>query len=480
MANKNLSDYELTSVQKTIAALNGPNVLMATAFARRFLPAEDLQKFENQKRLEMVLALSSTPEDLKTGFEKIDWESTENVCNMLYFSANPDAIDLAPIQWWDSPQSQVYDTDHGYFSSALYSGRGTESEWLSRYFFNCKAYHSFSSIRITHSFGGEVVGKEMQKTMWECLKKKGLTGSTTIQSSAFCGVPSSRKVLDVCLVYTPGFEYINDLVQSTNWSTPNAREDTLFALGAVDFSDKNEFKLAHSIGEFFKDHIFDFSQKHGEVKIKAQEKIISHAKDCVTLGMSALRTVIGTKLPENFAHIKHQVVEYYAQLPNEQQLQTADWFYNNHNGRNSSQSIRNLKEIMKISSTPTIEQLLHQIVCDQCERSEFIDGHDHQPEMTELANVLKQFSQYKQPVLEQDFLQWVVELGDGESLSNQNMGDVQYLKSWCKYPDALLEIVTSYKADFNKQQLTSWIEASKMRIELVGSVNSNKKSKRKI
>lgn len=480
MAKKKLSDYELTSVQKTVAALNGPTTVMATAFARRFLPADDLQKFENQKRLEMVLALSSTPEDLKMGFEKIDWESTENVCNMLYFSANPDAIDLAPIQWWDSPQSQVYDTDHSYFASGLYSGRAIESEWLPRYFFNCKAYHSFSSIRITHSFGGEVVGQEMQKAMWECLKKKGLTGSTSIESSAFCGVPATRKILDVCLVYTPGFEYINDLVQSTNWSIPNAREDTLFALAAIDLSEKSEFKLAQNIGEFFKDHMFDLNRKHGEVTMQVQGKTLERTKESVSLGMSALRTVIGTKLPENFAHIKHQVLEHYAQLSNEQQLQTAYWFYNNHNGRSASQSIRNLKEIMKISAAPAIEELLYQIAFDQFEKNEFVDGRDHQPEMTELAHVLRQFSQYKQPVLEQEFLQWVLELGAGGSLSNQNMGDVQYLKSWCKYPDTLLEIVTTYQADFSKQQLTSWTEASKMRIELADCVKSDKKSKRKI
>lgn len=481
MAKKKLSEYELTSVQKTIAALSGPNALMATAFARRFLSPEDLKKFENQKRLEMILSLSSTPEELKSGFEKIDWDSTENVCNLLYYSANPAAIDLAPIQWWDSPNSQVYDTDHSYFASALYSSNAIENEWLPRYFFNHKAYHGFSSIRITHNFGGEVVGAEVQKSVWKLLKTKGLTGSTIIESSAFCGVPAPRKILDVCLVYTSDFEYIDDLIQSTDWNRPNTREETLFALAALHLSDKDQFTLLEKIAQHFQGHTFDFNQTYGGGRIKFQDKIINRPEEEVSLVMSALRTVIGSKLPGNCAPIKQQVLEHYAQLTNEKQLEVAQWFYNNQTGANGTETLRNLKEIMKHSSLSTSEKIVQQIAYDQCDRNMFVDGYDRQSEMIELAGVLKNFSSYKKPILGQEFLCWVVEQGSEGSLYDQDMGAVQYIKSWCTYPETLLEIMNSYSQCSNKEQIKSWVEASKMRIELLDiSTKADKKQKRKI
>ena len=481
MAKKKLSEYELSSVLKTINALSGPQALIATALARRFLPIEDLEKFENQKRLEQVLALAATPEELKLGFSKIDWDQTENACNIIFSSANPDAVDLAPIQWWDSPNSQVYDADHSYFATALYSSNAIENEWLPRYFFNCRAYHAFSNIRITHNFGGEVVGAEMQKAVWKSLKNKGLTGSTTIESSAFCGVPANRKVLDVCLVYTSGFEYIDELIQSTNWNQTNTREDTLFALGALYLADKGDFKLVQNIAQYFEGHTFDFNQKYGGGRIKFQDKIINRPEEEVSLGMSALRTVIGSKLPENLTHVKHQVLEYYTQLAAEEQDQVAHWFYNNQTGRNAAENIRNLKELMKHSSSATVEGLLQRIAYDQWEDHMFVDGYDHQPEMTELAGVLKQFSAHKKSILDQEFLQQVVELGKEGSLYKQDMGAVQYIKSWCKHPETLLELMTTYTRCSTNEEITSWVEASKMRIELLDVANkTDKKQKRKI
>lgn len=481
MANKKLSEYELSSVLKTVNNLNGPNALMATAIARRFLPAEEIERFENKKRLEQVLTLAVTPEDLKLGFEKIDWDTTENVCNIIFSSANPDAVDLAPIQWWDSPQSQVYEADTSYFSSALYANRTVENEWLTRYFFNCKAYHMFSNIRITHSFGGEALGAEMQKSVWKSLKEKGLTGSTAIESSAFCGVPALRKVLDVCLVYTPGFEFIDELITSTDWNQPNAREETLFALGAIDLSDKSELKLAQTIGQYFEGYVFDFNQRFGGGRIKFHDKIIDRPEEEISLGMSALRVLIGGKIPENMVHIKQQALTHYVNLSADEQAQTAQWFYDHNTARTSAEKIRNLKEIMKHSLPSTIEGFLQQIAFDQWENTAFVDGYDHQAEMTELAGVLKEFSAYKQPLLDRDFLHWVVELGDGGALASQNMGDVQYIKSWCKYPETLLELVTTHSKCSTKEQRQSWLEASKMRIELLdGPVKTDKKTKRKM
>ena len=481
MAKKKLSEYELSSVLKTINALSGPHGLMATALARRFLPVEDLEKFENQKRLEQVLALAVTPEELKLGFEKIDWDQTENACNIIFSSANPDAVALAPIQWWDSPNSQVYDADNTYFASALYSSNAIENEWLPRYFFNCRAYHAFSSIRITHNFGGEVIGAEMQKAVWKSLKDKGLTGSTTIESSAFCGVPANRKILDVCLVYTSGFEYLDELIQSTDWSQTNAREDTLFALGALYLADKDDFKLVQNIAQYFEGHTFDFNQKYGGGRIKFHDKIINRPEEDVSLGMSALRTVIGIKLPENLTHVKHQVLEYYTKLDTEEQARVAHWFYDHQTGRNAGENISNLKEILKHSSPTTIESLLQRIAYDQWENHMFVDGYDHQPEMIELASVLKQFSAHKRSILDQAFLQQVVELCKDRLFSNQDMGAVQYIKSWCKYPDALVELLSSYSKCSTAAQINSWVEASKIRIELLDiDQKTDKKQKRKI
>lgn len=466
MAKKKMSDYEMDSIRKTVNNLSGPQSLMSTALARHYLSDDELIRFKNQKRLEMVLNLCETPEEIQAGFNQVDWDALDNVCNILFASGNLTAINLAPIQWWDSVHSQVYDNDYSYNNIALFGDRSVENEWLTRCFFNYKAYHNFSSIRIHHSFGGEVVGKKIQNAVWDMLKSKGLTGSTTITSSVFCGVPANRKILDVCLVQNAEFEHIQELIDSTNWDQKNSKEETLFALTGVSCDETVELKLLESLGQHFKGHIFNFDQEFGG-DIKFQNKVINDPEQSVSLVMAALRRFIGTKTPENMEHIKQQAIAYYSALPEDKQIQTASWFYENHSGYYAPEKIRNLKEIIKHSAPKTIDHLVHKIAYDQWENNQFSDGEDQQVEMTELANVLKQFSRYKKPLLGKEFLNWVVNIGKDWSLSQQDMGDIQYLKSWCKHPETFLELVTSHqKCSGGAKELQSWVEASKIRIEL--------------
>jgi len=441
--------------------------LLSTALAHHYLPPDELKKFKNQKRLEMVLHLCETPEEIQAGFKDIQWDELENVCNILFCSGNVTAINLAPIQWWDSAHSQVRETDYGYHAASLYAGGAIETEWLTRYFFNHKAYHNFSNVRISHTFSfGESVGKKIQESVWKMLKSKGLNGSTPIISSAFCGVPAERKILDVCLVFNPDFEHLKELIETTNWKQANSKEETLFALSGVYCEDNSELALFETLGKHFKGHIFDFDQEFDGEKIKFQDTMIDRPEQSVSLGMAALRLFIGKQMPENMAHIKQQAVAHYSALSQDKQIQTADWFYDNHCGYTAPEKIRNLKEIIKYSTPQTVGHLVGKIASDQWERNEFVDDNDQQMEMTELANVLKQFSRYKKPLLGKEFLNWVLEMGDDGNLSGQNMGDIQYLKSWCKYPETFLDMVTSHTKCSDKKQIQSWVQASKIRIEL--------------
>lgn len=477
MAKKKMSDYELENVRNTINNLNSPHALMSTALAHHYLPAEDLKKFKNQKRFEMILNLCDSPEEIEKAFSDIQWDNLENACNILYCSGNVTAINLAPIQWWGSPHSQVRENDRGYQPTSLFSKGSIETEWLPRYFFNHKAYHNFSNVRISHTLGGAVVGKKIQQSVWDMLKSKGFNGSSTIISSAFCGIPAERKILDVCLVFNGDFEHIEELIESTNWKRTNSKEETLFALNGVYCENNSELKIFEKVGKHFKDHTFDFDQEFG----KFEDVGTGYPERTVSLGMATLSLFIGTKMPENMAHIQKQVIAHYSALSEDTQIQTAQWFYNNLPGYSASDKLYNLKEIIKHSGPKTIQWLLHKIVLDQCDNNKFVDGSDLQKEMTELANVLKNFSRYKRPLLDKEFLNWVLDMGDDWSLSEQNMGDVQYLKSWCKYPETFLDMVTSHTKCSDKKQIEAWIQASKIRIELADtSKNPTTQRKRKI
>ena len=473
-----LSDYEKQKLNETLEAHSGNGSLMAAAIARQLLTSEDLNEFENKKKLEQVLISAQKPEDFISGYAKLDWQNIKNVCSTLFASGNPLAMELAPIQLWDSPQSQIYDNQTHFFSS-LYSNKGIETEWLIREFFNYKGFHKFCNIRITHTLDGSKVGMEMQKNVWEVLKSKGLTGSSKIQSSAFCGTLGTRKVLDACLVHSCGTDGIEYLVNTTNWEEENACEDTAFALASLDFNDKEQLKLADTIAENFlarpinfnKDYWEGFSEFKG-FKLPPQQKI--------TVIMSVLNAVVGQKLTDSLNDLKLRAFVHYQSMPVSAQRETAQWWLENHRAKNSQQDLRMVKEMLKHSHPQVASEITQALIKSQMEHQIFSD-RDSQPEFQELSNVLQAFASYKRSILDNDFLHWVVDLGENNNLGAYTKADLKFVKMWCKNPEVLEEIVTSYPEDSSHKSISSWVQASKMRIELgESSKKSEKKQKRKI
>ena len=463
MRKKPLTAQEINEVQKSLEPLGLRDLATATV-ARAHLPATQWSSFQSNQQLQHVLMFAQSEAELQEGFGKIDWNQIQAPCDLLFVSANPQALQLAPIQWWGSAHStfkpNIYEQFQGVYT------HGIECEWVVGRFLTRTTQRVLGSVTLSAQVEGGALALKTQQNMWKVLYNKGLNGSTRINSGIFAGYLEPRKFVDICLVYHELCEdKIPQMLDTTNWEEPEAVSETAFALSCLDLNQKDQKKLAEKVAQYLPASQVNCALAFG--KNWEADAIFVGLDQPVTVGMALVENLTGHLLNSNLLELKRHALAYYANLNEDQQREAFEWWYEKKCQRNDPGKILPaLIEMRDHSHTSVAHYILQRVAYYQYTENLHREKKNH---LADLNEVLTQLSSVSEPVLNNEFLLWIVEHDQLQTTSSR--AAALKLQQWCVAPTVLQELVDTYPSSLSQtksvdEELEAWAKAAVLRIHI--------------